>query len=292
MDPAGDRRHQGHGRPHPMSIDAHQHFWTYDAVKYPWIKPGTPLHRDWLPSDLQNATGPMGITGSVAVQARQSVEESDWLLRLADANPFIKGVVGWVNLRSERVEEDLARLAAHPKFVGVRHVVQDEPESQFMLQPDFLRGISKLKQFDLAYDFLVYPKQLPAALRVASQFPSQRFVLDHAAKPLIRAGLLKPWRDDLKELAACPNVFCKVSGLVTEAIYPGWGAADFKPYLDAVMGAFGESRLMFGSDWPVCLLAGTYSDVHALAANYFHQFSPETQQDFFGRTAFTFYGLR
>jgi L-fuconolactonase len=274
-----------------MSIDSHQHFWRYDAVQYPWIQAGTPLQRDWLPADWRSAAAPVGVTGSVAVQARQSTEESDWLLSLADANPSIQGVVGWVDLRSACVENDLARLAAHPKFVGVRHVVQEEPDSQFMLQPLFLEGISRLKQFNLTYDFLVYPKQLPAALAVARQFPEQPFVVDHIAKPLIRSGLLKPWREDMKALGKCPNVLCKVSGLVTEAKNPGWAQGDFRSYLDIVTEAFGAERLMFGSDWPVCLLAASYPEVHAIVADYFRQFSAEAQEKFFGQTATQFYGL-
>jgi L-fuconolactonase len=274
-----------------MHIDSHQHFWNYSAAEYPWIAPGTPLERNWLPADLEAAAAPLGVQGSVAVQARQSLEESRWLLELAAQSPFIKGVVGWVDLRSDRVEEELAPLAANPKFVGVRHVVQAEPDAAFMLQPAFLRGIEKLRQFNLAYDFLLFPKQLPAAIQVAAQFPEQPFVLDHIAKPLIRAGLMKPWREDIRELARHGNVHCKISGLVTEAKFTGWKPDDFRPYLDVVVEAFGPDRVMFGSDWPVCLLAGSYAQVHGLAADYCRQFPEEAQRKFHGENAARFYRL-
>ena len=274
-----------------MRIDSHQHFWKYNQAGYPWIGQGTPLQRDWLPADWQREAAKVHVSGSVAVQARQTLEESRWLLQLADESPFIKGVVGWVDLQSEKVAEDLAALSSHQKFVAVRHVVQSEPDSQFMLRPEFLRGIGQLGQFNLAYDLLLFPKQLPAGIKVAQQFPGQRFVLDHIAKPLIRAGMLLPWRDDIQELAKHQNVFCKISGVVTEAKHQGWHKEDFRPYLDIVLQAFGEDRVMFGSDWPVCLLAGSYEQVHDLAADYFSQFSTNAQEKFFGGNAARFYEL-
>ena len=273
-----------------MRIDSHQHFWKYSETEYPWIGKGTPLQRDWLPADLEREAAKVHIDGSVAVQARQTVEESRWLLKLADESPFIEGVVGWVDLQAERVEDDLAALSKHKKFVGVRHVVQSEP-AEFMLKPEFLRGLAKLKQYNLAYDLLLFPKHLPSAVKVVQQFPEQRFVLDHIAKPLIRTGQIQPWRDDIKELAMHKNVFCKISGMVTEAKLQGWKKEDFRPYLDIVHQSFGEDRLMFGSDWPVCLLAASYEQVHGLAADYFNQFSDEAQKKFFGGTAVKFYRL-
>jgi L-fuconolactonase len=273
-----------------MRIDSHQHFWNYQAAEYPWIGQGTPLQRDWLPADLQREAAKAGLDGSIAVQARQTVEESRWLLSLAEQSPFVKGVVGWVDLQAERVEDDLAVLAAHRKFVGVRHVVQAEL-SDFLLKPEFIRGLGKLQQFHLAYDLLLFPKHLPSAAQVVAQLPEQRFVLDHIAKPTIRAGLIQPWKDDLRELSRHPNVFCKISGLVTEARMPGWKPDDFRPYLDAVMEAFGEDRVMFGSDWPVCLLSGTYDQTFGLAADYFAQFTPEAREKFFGGNAARFYRL-
>src|SRR4051794_28919706 len=199
-----------------MKIDSHQHFWNYTAKEYPWIG-DKKIARDFLPNDLAAELKPLGLDGSIAVQARQTVEESRWLLNLADHYPIIKGVVGWVDLRSARAEEDLAELAKHHRFVGVRHIVQDEPDANFMLGSDFLRGIAMLKQFRLVYDILIYPKQLSAAVQLAKKFPDQTFVLDHVAKPSIKDGTLTPWDEQIRELAKSPNVFCKVSGIVTEA---------------------------------------------------------------------------
>jgi L-fuconolactonase len=238
-----------------MRLDSHQHFWKFNPAEYGWMQPDWPIRRDFLPSDLQPLLNQQQLAGSIAVQARQTIEESRWLLSLADQSPLIKGVVGWVDLRSDRVEEQLAEFTPHPRFVGVRHVVQDEPDDRFMLRPDFIRGIGKLKQFDLTYDLLVFPQQLPAAIELVRRFPEQPFVLDHIAKPRIRDGTLSPWRDHIRELAQAQNVCCKVSGLVTEADWANWKAEDFRPFLDIVFEAFGEDRLMFGSDWPVCLLA-------------------------------------
>ncbi|MBI3878164.1 MAG: amidohydrolase family protein, partial [Verrucomicrobia bacterium] len=222
-----------------MKLDSHQHFWIYDAAQYPWMKPEWPIRRDFLPPDWQREAAKCGVDGSIAVQARQSLEESRWLLELADRHPIIKGVVGWVDLRADNVEEQLAELARHPKFVGVRHVVQDEPDDDFMLRPDFQRGIGRLKQFKLAYDILIFPKQLPAAIKLAAKFSEQRFVLDHIAKPLIRDGTLEPWAAQIRELTKSPNVWCKVSGMVTEAKWHAWKPADFRSYLDVVFEAFG-----------------------------------------------------
>lgn len=273
-----------------MRIDAHQHFWKYSEAEYPWIGKGTPLQRDWLPADLEREAAKVHIDGCVAVQARQSLDESRWLLKLASESPFIKGVVGWADLQSEKVEEDLASLSKDKKFSGVRHVVQSE-SADFMLKPEFLRGLGKLKQFNLAYDLLLFPKHLPSAVKIAEQLPEQAFVLDHIAKPMIRAGLLQPWQEDIQRLAKHKNVSCKISGMVTEAKHKGWKKEDFRPYLDVVMAAFGEDRVMFGSDWPVCLLAASYEEVHGLVADYFNQFSAETRAKFFGGNAAKFYRL-
>jgi len=275
-----------------MRIDSHQHFWSYDLQQYPWIPQGTSLHRDWLPKDLEPLLAKAGIDGCVAVQARQTVEESEWLLALADRAPMIQGVVGWVDLRSETVEEQLAGLMKSPKFVGVRHVVQDEPDADFMLRSDFMRGLGKLIQFDLTYDILIYPKQLPAAIELARKFPEQPFVLDHIAKPLIKDGALSPWREQIRELAGSSNVWCKVSGMITEANHAAWKPSDFEPYLDVVFEAFGEDRLMYGSDWPVCLLAGTYERMFELVDTYTRRLAPPARERFFGDNATRFYRIR
>lgn len=274
-----------------MKLDAHQHFWRYRAAEYPWIAPGSPLQRDFLPEHLEPLLRQAGLDGCLAVQARQSLEESRWLLELADQWPFIRGVVGWVDLRSERVEDQLAELASHPRLVGVRHVVQDEPDDQFLLRPDFLRGLGKLRQFGLTYDVLIFPRQLPAAIAVARRLPDQPLVLDHLAKPLIRDGVLSPWREQIRELARQPNVCCKVSGLVTEADWTRWRAADFRPYLDVVFEAFGPERLLFGSDWPVCLLAASYEEVLRLVSDYLAGLAPEVRLAVLGANAARFYRL-
>jgi L-fuconolactonase len=275
-----------------MRIDAHQHFWNYSATEYPWIGPGLErLARDYLPQDLAPLMAAEGLDGSVAVQARQSVEESHWLLDLAAAHPLVKGVVGWVDLRSDRVGNDLHALAANPKFLGVRHVVQDEPDPRFVLGEGFVRGLRQLHQHGLTYDLLLYPNQLPAAIELVALLPEQPFVVDHLAKPRIAAGEMEDWDRDIRAIARHENVCCKVSGMVTEAARQGWKRADFTPYLDVVLEAFGPERLMFGSDWPVCLLAGEYADVATIPRDYFSRLSATEQRMIWGGTAARFYGL-
>jgi L-fuconolactonase len=247
------------------------------------------LQRDWLPSDLQPLLAQTRVDGTIAVQARQTLEESNWLLTLADHFPFIKGVVGWVDLRSADVSKHLQELARHRKFVGVRHVVQEEPDDRFIVQPEFVRGISRLAEFNLTYDLLVYPRQLPAAVELVRRFPKQRFVLDHIAKPLVREKKLSPWQEEIRELAKSGNVLCKVSGLITEADHSRWSLKDFVPYLDVVFEAFGVPRLMFGSDWPVCLLAGRYEQVLQLAEEYTRHLEGGARDGFFGGNAARFY---
>jgi L-fuconolactonase len=275
-----------------MRLDSHQHFWSYDQAKYPWIPKGSALERDWLPDDLAPLLSRVGLDGCIAVQARQTLEESRWLVTLADHAPTIKGVVGWVDLRSECVEDQLAELSPHAKFRGVRHVVQDEPDDRFMLGGEFQRGIAKLQQFGLTYDILIFPKQLPAALELVRKFPGQPFVLDHIAKPSIKAGAIEPWKAWIRELSQAPNVMCKASGMVTEADHKRWHSDDFRPFLDTVFEAFGPERMMYGSDWPVCLLAGSYERVFALVDDYTRPLSAEQRAAFFGGNAARFYGTR
>ena len=275
-----------------MRIDSHQHFWNYSAAEYPWIGPGMErLARDYLPEDLAPLLAAEGIHGSVAVQARQSVAESHWLLKLAQDHPLVKGVVGWVDLRSDRVGDDLHALAANPTFVGVRHVVQDEPDPRFVLGSDFGRGLRELHQHGLTYDLLLYPDQLPAAIELVGLVPEQPFVVDHLAKPRIAACEIEGWERNLRAIARHDNVCCKVSGMVTEAARRGWKPDDFTPYLDVVLEAFGPARLMVGSDWPVCLLAGEYADVAAIPRDYFGRLSADEQAQIHGGTATRFYGL-
>jgi len=274
-----------------MRLDSHQHFWRYDALQYPWIKPEWPIRRDFLPTDLQPLLNAADLDGSIAVQARQSLQENRFLLDLADSHPLVRGVVGWVDLCSDRVEEQLAEFARHPKFLGVRHVVQDEPDDNFLLGGAFQRGIGKLKQFNLAYDLLIFPRQLPAAIKLVEKFPTQPFVLDHIAKPPIKVGTLSPWREQIRTLAGYPNVHCKVSGMVTEADWTAWRPTDFRPYLDVVFNAFGPGRLMYGSDWPVALLAGDYARVFGLARDYVAALPAADQDRFFGGNAAKFYSV-
>ena len=274
-----------------MRIDSHQHFWRYSPQEYPWIDPEWPIRRDYLPVDLEPELRRNQLEGCVAVQARQSLEETRWLLELAESAPFIKGVVGWVDLRSPGLESQLAEFAGKPKLAGVRHVVQDEPDDQFMLRKDFQRGIAKLREFELTYDILIYPRQVPAAIELARAFPEQPFVLDHLAKPQIRDRILLPWSTQIRSLAQCPNVMCKISGLVTEANWQGWQAEDFQPYLEIAFEAFGPDRLMFGSDWPVALLAADYEQVFNLVRDYLVRHNQEAEAKVFGLNAARFYDL-
>ncbi len=275
-----------------MRVDAHHHFWRYRPETHPWISESMPqLKRDFLPHDVQPLLVAAGFDGCVAVQAQLNVAETEWLLRLADEHPFIRGVVGWVDLCAPNVADELRRLSAHPRLRGVRHIVQDEPDDRFMLRPDFLRGIGKLEEFSLAYDILVYARQLPAAVELVRRFPRQHFVLDHIAKPAIRAGRMDDWRRDITLLAASPNVSCKLSGMVTEADWSAWKPTDFTAHLDIVLDCFGPQRLMIGSDWPVCTLAGSYGEVVAVVAGYVTRLSPTEQDAILGANAVRWYGL-
>ena len=275
-----------------IGIDAHQHFWRYDAQAYGWIGPDMALlKRDYMPADLRPLQQEMGIAGTVAVQARQTLEETYWLLQLADEHPFIRGVVGWADLRDPEVGMALERMRAHPRLCGIRHVVQDEPDDQFLLGDAFCQGVGRLAEFDLAYDLLVMPRHLPAACALVERFPDQRFVLDHIAKPPIKAGRISPWDEDIRRLAAHPNVTCKVSGLVTQADWQAWQPDQVYPYLDVVFEAFGMERIMLASDWPVCTVAGSYARVMRLALDYVSQFSVSEQASLCGDNARRCYRL-
>jgi len=250
-------------------IDAHQHFWRYDAGQYGWIDESmAALRRDFLPGDLAPELRRAGVDACVAVQARQTLEETRWLLALADAHPFIAGVVGWVDLQGDRVRAELEPLARHPKLVGVRHIAQSEPDDRFLVRPAFVAGLAALEEFDLAYDVLIYSRHLKVAAELAARLPRQRFVLDHLAKPDIRGRAIDRWADDLRALAAHPNVWAKLSGLITEGDWTRWTAADIRPYLDAAFDCFGADRLMIGSDWPVCLVAGDYARTMNVVTRY------------------------
>ena len=249
------------------------------------------LRRDYLPDELQPLLTAAGFAGAIAVQARQMVEETEWLLGLSDTYAIIKGVVGWVDLCSPQLRGQLEQLAQNPKLVGVRHVVHDEPDENFMLLPEFRRGIGQLREFDLTYDLLLFPKHLPVAVKLVEEFPDLPFVLDHIAKPRIGENLFSPWREDLAALAKFPNVWCKLSGLVTEANWQQWQPADFHPYLDWVVKAFGPERVMIGSDWPVCTLSGDYAATMKVVTDYVQQFPAEVREGILGGNCARFYGL-
>ncbi|MDH7568224.1 MAG: amidohydrolase family protein [Armatimonadota bacterium] len=274
-----------------MVIDSHHHFWRYDPVQYPWIDDAmAAIRRDFLPAHLKAEIAAAGVEGVVSVQARQSLEETRWLLGLADQYEFIRGVVGWVPLASSHVARDLARLAHFPKLKGVRHVLQGAPAGT-MLRPDFNRGVARLREYGLVYDLLIYANQLPEAIQFVDQHPDQLFVLDHIAKPRIRENLLSPWQENLRELARRPNVVCKLSGLVTEADYHTWTEAQLRPYMETVLEAFGPRRVMFGSDWPVCLVACSYQGWCALVRRFVATLTAEEQARVLGETAIETYAL-
>ena len=262
-----------------MKIDSHQHYWHFNTADYGWMGDNmSVIKRDFLPTDLLPELKSIGFDGSVAVQARQSLEETNWLLQLADEHPHIKGVVGWLDLQSEQAEEQIAAFAKHPKAVGVRHVIHDEEDIDFMLRPAFIRGVQLLEKYNLAYDILIFPKHLTNTIEFVKQFSEQQiFVVDHIAKPLIKNGIVSPWKEDIAALAQFPNVYCKVSGMVTEADWNTWTPENIRPYLDIVFEAFGPERILIGSDWPVCLVAGKYSEVMQVVIDYISTF-PEKEQ--------------
>jgi L-fuconolactonase len=275
-----------------MRIDAHQHFWIYNQREYDWIDEAmASLRRDFLPADLKPELEHAGFEGTVLVQVRQTLEETRWLLELAENNPYILGVVGWVDLRSPGVRADLKSFAGNPKLVGIRHIVQAEPDD-FLLSPDFLRGISVLEEFDLAYDILIYTKHLSRAAEFVERFPRQRFVLDHLAKPPIKRGAVDLWARGIRELAAFPNVCAKLSGLVTEADWQAWKPEDVRPYLDVAFECFGPKRLMIGSDWPVCTVAASYAKVMNLVTDYMSSKGPEDRDAVLGGNAARFWRLK
>jgi L-fuconolactonase len=240
------------------------------------------LKQDYLPADLEKQLAGPGVTGTIAVQARQTVEETKWLLELAGQHTFIRGVVGWVDICSDQLSRQLDELSSHPLLVGVRHVIHDEADEDFMLRPAFIRGMEKLVQHNLTYDLLIFPRHLPRAIDLVSLFPDQRFVLDHMAKPQIRNGILDPWQKEMATLADLSNVWCKVSGMVTEAHLEQWRYEDFIPYLDAVTETFGPDRIMIGSDWPVCRLAGEYQQIMDIPVRYFKDLDPAEKDKVFG----------
>ena len=273
-------------------IDSHQHFWKYDPREYGWIdeRMGA-LKRDFLPADLEPRLRAAGFDACVTVQARQTLEETAWLLELADRNPFVVGVVGWVDLCSPDAPAQLERFAKHPKLVGVRHIVQGEADDRFLLRADFGRGIALLEEFGLAYDILIHPRHLAVAAEFVKRFPRQRFVLDHLAKPEIARGEIRAWTRDVRALAAEPNVHAKLSGLVTEADWKRWTPDELRPYLDVAFACFGPGRLMAGSDWPVCTVAGDYGRVMGVITEYLGERPAAEREAVLGGNARAFWRL-
>jgi L-fuconolactonase len=276
-----------------VRIDSHQHFWKYDPRRHTWITEAMGvLKRDFLPKDLGTELDRNGIDASIAVQASQSEDETRFLLHLAESNQRIAGVVGWIDLVSPTLGDRLEYFSQFEKLCGFRHIAQDELDDRFLIRDDFLRGISQLRQFGFTYDILIYPRQLPAAIDLVSRFSEQRFVVDHLAKPDLKTQERASWAAHMRSIACNPKLYCKLSGLVTEADWLLWTPADFTFYLDTVFEAFGPERLMFGSDWPVCLLAASYRKVKQVIEDYVDRNAPKEKHEIFGANAIRFYGLK
>lgn len=277
-----------------LRIDAHQHFWKYDPVKHGWINDEMwIIRRDYSPADLLPLLQSSGMDGCVTVQVNQTEDENKELLTLAEQNEFILGIVGWIDLQSPEVEFRLEWYKeAYPKMKGFRHILQGERDRALMLKPAFKRGIASLRKFGYTFDILIFPDQLGYTREFVASFPDQPFVIDHIAKPYIKDRYItEEWKDAIRAVAAYPNVWCKISGMVTEADWKNWKPEHFKPYLDTVVEAFGVRRILFGSDWPVCLVAAGYAQVVGIVEDYFAGFSPEDREAFFGGNAAAFYSL-
>jgi L-fuconolactonase len=275
-----------------MIIDSHQHFWNYEPKKHEWIDDNMAIIRkDFTPNDLKLVYKENNIDGCVAVQADQTLEETDFLIDLASKNNFIKGIVGWVDLRAENIEDVLEKYRK-PKIVkGFRHIVQGEADPNFLLRPNFSKGISLLEKHNFTYDILVFPHQLGSVLNFVKKFPNQKFVLDHIAKPYIKDGYFEGWATMMTAIGKHENVSCKMSGMVTEADYNTWTPEQIHPYMNTVLEAFGTKRVLFGSDWPVCLVAGNYSKIKKLTTDFISQFSQIEQNSIMGNNAIEFYNL-
>jgi L-fuconolactonase len=274
-----------------MVIDSHHHLWKFNPAEYGWIDESMAvIRRDFVAEDLREAIGAAGVDGAISVQARQSLEETHWLLSIANENKFVRGVVGWVPLVSERVKQDLEAVAADPKLRGVRHVLQDEADD-YIAREDFNRGVSLLKEFGLAFDILIFERQLPAAIRFVDRHHDQVFVLDHLAKPNIKTGEREAWAKNIREIGRRSNVYCKISGMVTEADWQNWTQQQLREYFDVALEAFGIERLMAGSDWPVCLVACGYKRWWDILRQWTAEMSEKQIERFFALNAFKAYGL-
>jgi len=275
-----------------MIIDSHQHFWQLGRFDYPWMNSSLGvLYRDYLPDQLEPILAQTGVGKTVLVQASNSVEESRWLLNLADEHPFIAGVVGWVDLSSDDVDRQLDELVSHPKFKGVRHLVESEPADDWLVQPQVLRGLNRLSDYGVSYDLLVHTRHLKHIQKVVDACPDLKLVIDHMAKPPIASGEIEKWRQELRHVAANEQINCKLSGLVTEANWTSWTTNDLRPYVECALELFGSSRLLFGSDHPVCLLAASYERVLGSFRELLKDLSSSEQEKIFGDNAAEFYGL-
>src|SRR5664279_1300667 len=273
-------------------IDAHHHFWKFDPLRDQWITEEMQILRaDYLPEQLEAVYKKKGISGSVLVQTNASEDENHVLLELASQNPFILGVVGWIDLFSEQLQEKLENYRQYRQIKGFRCLLQGETQRDSMLNQDFQRGIGLLNLYGFSFDLLILPDQLGFAEQLVAAFPEQRFVIDHMAKPYIKQGVIAEWKQAIKKFAPYKQVYCKISGLVNEADWEYWEHEDFRPYIDVVVEAFGTKRIKFGSDWPVCLLAATYDQVKDITDDYFYSFTTTEQADFFGNNAKAFYQL-
>jgi L-fuconolactonase len=278
----------------PMKrIDSHQHFWYYEPVKDSWMTDDMELiKKDFMPTDLLPVLEELGFEGCITVQVAQTEAETEFLLKLAGDYSFIKGIVGWVHLKAIDIEAKLQKLSSNRKLKGFRHVLQTEPDDKYMLDDDFKRGIKALRKHGFTYDILIYPRHIKYATEMVSKFPEQAFVIDHLAKPLIKTQEIKEWEDDIRRIAQMPHVYCKVSGMVTEADLHQWKTEDLLPYLDIIFDAFGPQRLMYGSDWPVCLIAASYKQWVSLLESYTDKNLTARQRlDFWRENAIRFYNL-
>ncbi|MFT2011282.1 amidohydrolase family protein [Pontibacter sp. 13R65] len=275
-----------------LRIDAHQHFWKFDPVRDSWINEDMAvIQRDFLPEDLKPVLQQNGFDGCVLVQSAQPEFENDFLLKQAAHHDFIKGVVGWVDFFADDLEQRLEEYTQHKKLKGFRYILQGAEDRALMLTPEFRKGIARLQKFGYTYDVLIFPDQLAYTKEFVAEFPDQPFVIDHLAKPYIKDQKLDGWKQDMQAVAQHEQVFCKISGMVTEADWKNWKKEDFRPYLDTVVEAFGPNRIMYGSDWPVCLVAGAYEEMLGIVQDYFASYSKEEQAAFFGGNATTFYQL-
>jgi len=275
-------------------VDSHQHFWQLrQPFDHRWLDESelAPIHRDYLPADLKPLIRQAGVDRTIVVQSQHDRRESDWLFALAEENDFVAGVVAWLDLASPDCEQQLDEYRRHPKFVGVRHMTHNEADDDFIVREDILRGLKMLERHRVPFDLLFFPRHLHHAATVARMFPELPLVLDHLSKPMIKARRLDDWEASFREAASFSNVYCKLSGMVTEADWNAWTKVDLRPYVDIALSAFGPTRCMFGSDWPVCELAGTYSEVCIALRELLKANSESERENIFGQTAASFYGL-